>query len=60
MKDPIVEEVRTFRDEHARRFKYDLDAIFADIRRHQAACGRPLVRLSPRRIVEKRLSATAS
>jgi len=32
MKDPIVEEVRAFRDEHTKRFKYNLDAIFADIR----------------------------
>ena len=28
MNDPIVEEVRRFRDEHARKFNYDLDAIF--------------------------------
>jgi hypothetical protein len=29
-KDPIVEEVRAIRDENARRFGYDLDAIFKD------------------------------
>ena len=29
-KDPIVEEVRKFRDEHAKKFKYDLKKIFVD------------------------------
>ena len=29
--DPIVEEVRRLRDEYARRFNYDVDAIFADL-----------------------------
>jgi hypothetical protein len=33
MNDPIVEEVRRFRDEHARKFNYDLDAIFDDLKR---------------------------
>ncbi len=36
-KDPIIEEVRRVRDEHAKRFNYDLDAIVADIQRHQVA-----------------------
>jgi hypothetical protein len=31
MYDPIVEEIRRYRDEHARRFGYDLDAICADL-----------------------------
>jgi len=38
--DPIVEEVRRARDEQARRFNYDLDAIFDDVRRRQAAARR--------------------
>ena len=36
-KDPIVEEVRAIRDEHARAFGYDADAIFADLVRAQIA-----------------------
>ena len=36
-KDPIVEEVRVIRDEHARAFGYDADAIFADLERAQSA-----------------------
>ena len=29
--DPIVEEVRKIRDEYAKRFNYDLDAICQDL-----------------------------
>jgi copper oxidase (laccase) domain-containing protein len=28
--DPIIEEVRKIRDEYAKRFNYDLEAIAAD------------------------------
>ncbi|MCF7837918.1 MAG: hypothetical protein K9N49_04740 [Candidatus Marinimicrobia bacterium] len=35
-KDPIVEEIHKLRTEHARRFNYDLDAMFEDLRRKQA------------------------
>ena len=31
MNDPIVEEVRKYRNEHAKRFNYDLDAICNDL-----------------------------
>jgi len=33
--DPIVEEVRSIRDAYARRFDYDLDAIYEDIKRRE-------------------------
>jgi hypothetical protein len=33
--DPIVAEVRRIRDELARRFNYDVHAIFADLRARQ-------------------------
>jgi hypothetical protein len=42
--DSIVEEVRTFRDEHARKFNYDLDAICADLIEKQKRSGHPLIR----------------
>jgi hypothetical protein len=42
--DPIVEEVRRIRQEHAAMFNYDLDAIFADIKARQEASGRKYVR----------------
>ncbi|NCC62746.1 MAG: hypothetical protein EOM12_17875 [Verrucomicrobiae bacterium] len=36
MNDPIVEEVRKYRDDHARNFDYDLDRICADYRKKHA------------------------
>ena len=32
MRDPIVEEIRRIRREHAEKFKFDLDAIFEDLK----------------------------
>lgn len=48
--DPIVEEVRKIRDEHAARFNYDIDAIFEDFKRFEKELGIPLVSLAPKRI----------
>ena len=36
MIDPIVEEVRKYRDEHARKFNYDLNLICEDFRNRHA------------------------
>ena len=33
--DPIVEEIRSVRDSHARKFKYDLTAIFEDLKQYE-------------------------
>jgi hypothetical protein len=33
LKDPLVAEVRAIRDEHAKRFNYDIDLIFEDLKR---------------------------
>jgi hypothetical protein len=49
MKDPIVEEIRRFRDDHAKRFNYDLDAICEDFKSHQYRFDNRLVRLKPKR-----------
>lgn len=46
MTDPIVEEVRKHRDEHARLFNYDLDKICKDLRRKQENSGRKIRRLN--------------
>jgi hypothetical protein len=48
MKDPIVEEVRQIRDDHSKRFNYDLDAICEDYMSHQSFAGTRLVRLKPK------------
>ncbi len=53
MTDPIVEEVRKTRDAHAKRFNYDLKAIYADFKSHQKKCGHPLVKLSPKKLTNK-------
>ncbi len=45
MNNPIIDEVRRVRDDHARKFNYDLAAICADIREHQKTCGHPVVTL---------------
>jgi len=47
--DPIVEEVRNTRGAHAKKFKYDLRAIAADLRRRQKAAQRNVVTLSPKK-----------
>ncbi len=44
--DEIVEEIHQIRDEYAKSFNYDLDAIFADLRKKEAESGREVVTLS--------------
>jgi len=36
MNDPIIDEVRRYRDEHAKKFGYDLKAICDDFRKNHA------------------------
>lgn len=48
MNDPIVEEVRKYRDEHAKKFNYDLEAIVADLIKSQELHKDRLVRLKPK------------
>jgi len=47
--DPIVEEVRKGRQEHAARFNYDLEAIVRDIRSREGKDGEKVVTLPPKR-----------
>src|SRR5256886_626689 len=47
-RDPIIDEVRQFRDAYAKRFQYDLEAICRDIRAKQIQSGRQVVSLPPR------------
>lgn len=42
-KDEIVEEIHQIREEHAKSFNYDLDAIFADLQKKQAESGREII-----------------
>ena len=47
--DPIVAEVRQARDDYAKRFNYDLDAICRDLQQKQQQPGRKLVSFPPKR-----------
>ena len=48
--DPIVEEIHRIREEIAKRFNYDLEAIVRDAQRRQHESGAKVVRREPRRI----------
>ncbi|MBI3469361.1 MAG: hypothetical protein HY000_40685 [Planctomycetes bacterium] len=48
--DPIVEEVRKARDEYAKRFNYDLDAICRDLQMKQQARDKKVVSFPPKRV----------
>ncbi len=49
-KDPIVEEVRKVRGEHAARFNHDLQAIYKDVKVQEKASGRQYVRFDPKHV----------
>jgi len=52
-KDPIVEEVRKIREEHAAQFDYDLKAIYDDLKETERQSGRKIVSLPPKRLKER-------
>ena len=43
--DEILDEIHKFREEHAKSFNYDLDAMFLDWQKRQAESGRQVVSL---------------
>ena len=54
-RDPIVEEVRRWREEYAARFNYDITAICREARERQKTSERKIVSLPA-----KRVASTAS
>nr|VFK68788.1 MAG: hypothetical protein BECKUNK1418G_GA0071005_12704 [Candidatus Kentron sp. UNK]VFK73725.1 MAG: hypothetical protein BECKUNK1418H_GA0071006_12634 [Candidatus Kentron sp. UNK] len=48
--DPIVEEIRQARREHAARFNYDLNAICNDFRKRETELRNRVVSLPPKRL----------
>ena len=54
--DPIVDEVRKTRERLAERFKFDVTAIFKDLRAQQATVKGRLIRRKRLTPVEKRPS----
>ena len=49
MNDPLVNEIRQFRHEHAHQFHEDLAAICEDLREIQRTCGQAVVTFPPKR-----------
>lgn len=47
--DPITQEVRKARDEYAKKFNYDLDAICRDLQKKQQPPGKKIVAFPPKR-----------
>ncbi|MCL1466015.1 hypothetical protein [Argonema galeatum] len=56
LQNEILEEIHRIRDEYAKSFNYDLNAIFADLRKQQAESGREDVKLSPKSSLTSRWS----
>jgi hypothetical protein len=49
-RDPIVDEVRSVRDAYAKRFGYDLEAIYRDLKQQQADTANRPVSLPPKHV----------
>lgn len=49
-RDPVVEEVRNIREARARKFNYDLQAIYREIKKQEKTSGRKLISFPPRRM----------
>ena len=47
--DPIIDEIRRIRDEHAAALGYDIWSIFREIQERQKESGRTYVTLPPRK-----------
>lgn len=58
-RDEIVEEIHRIREEYAKSFNYDLNAIFSDLRKKQEESGREVVTLSRKPGLTKRWSGRA-
>ena len=50
MIDPIVDEVRKYRNNHAKKFNYDMNAICVDLMSKQGRHGNTVVKLNPKRM----------
>lgn len=43
--DPIVEEIHKIRNQHAREFNFDLQAIYDDLKEQESKSGRKVISL---------------
>ncbi len=51
--DEVLEEIYKIREEHAKSFNYDLQAICDDLRKKQAESGRKIISKPLKQTVEK-------
>ena len=49
--DEIIQEVRTLREAYARRFNFDIRALYRDAKEREQQGGHKVVSLEPRRTV---------
>jgi hypothetical protein len=54
-----IEELHRFREEYARKFDFDTDAICRDIQEKQASSGREIVSFPPRKPKQKKALGNA-
>ncbi len=47
--DPIVQEIRKVREDHAARFNFNLEAIADDLKKQQEDSGKTFVSLQPKK-----------
>lgn len=52
-KDEILEDIHKIREEHAKFFNYDLEAMFADLQKRQYEDGWEVVNLTQKRPICK-------
>ena len=43
--DPIVKEIHNIREEHARKFNFDLEKIFNDLKKQEKESGSKIISL---------------
>ena len=58
LQDEILDEIHKTREEHAKSFNYDLDAMFADWQKKQAESGREVVNFSAKRSLPIQMQPT--
>lgn len=58
-KDPIITETRDLREQYARQFGHEADAIFQDILHRQASADKKLVTFAPRKPADTRTADAA-
>ena len=50
--DPVLDEIRAYREAYAAGFNYDVKAMVEDLRRREEASDRPAVSREPKRITD--------